>query len=45
MGGQGCFKHAREMKVGGGWTKITRGVRRQRGQVCDFWIASIVDRI
>jgi len=45
MGGQGCFKHAREMGVGCNWTKIKRGVQRQRKKVCGFWIASIVNRV
>jgi len=30
MGGQGCFKHAREMGVGHCWTNIRRGVQRQK---------------
>jgi len=30
MGGQGRFKHAKEMGVRCGWTKIRRGVQRQR---------------
>jgi hypothetical protein len=30
MGGQGRFKHAREMGVGRCWTNIKRGVQRQK---------------
>ncbi len=45
MGGQERFKHAREMGVGCGWTKIIRGIQGQRREVYGSWIASVVDRV
>jgi hypothetical protein len=30
MGGQGRFKHAREMGIKGYWTRIRRGIQRRR---------------
>jgi hypothetical protein len=45
MGGHEHFKHAREMGVGCGWTRIRRGVQGQRREVCSFWIAFVVDLV
>jgi hypothetical protein len=45
MGAQRCFKHAREMGVGCGWTKIKREFKSKGGQVYGFWIASVIDHI
>jgi hypothetical protein len=46
MGAQAHFKHARAMGVGGYWTKIRRGVQKQKrtwSMVCGF--ASMVDHV
>jgi hypothetical protein len=36
-GGQGHFKHAWERRRRCGWTRIRRGVRRRKKQVCSFF--------
>jgi hypothetical protein len=43
MGGQECFKHAKETGIRCNWTRIKRGVQGQRRHVCGFWITFVVD--
>jgi hypothetical protein len=45
MGGQGCFKHAKERRRRCGWMRIRRGVRRRRKRFVVFGMVSVVDCI
>jgi hypothetical protein len=43
MGGQGHFKHAKEMGIKCCWTKIGRGIQRRRGRF--VFIKTIAARV